>query len=1254
MGFFSKLRSSSNTDRTTPASPSNGSPKSQPAPTSTSSPLRSPPDVRPRSPSSSSVKSKASQRLWRRKDKSAGEVRDGGGQGKRLTAIYLGTQAQRFDSTPPTPGSSNTWSRRAASMSTPALAGPLPSHPRQTSMSPPSSFATHRFPGPSRAASSPHSDSSPPAQVVTRGELLKRLINEDPDGTQSQDWRAPGSGKGYAGGVFNTDLDATSFRQIGRRAISEAGHGSLSTEDLSPPAPRRSLGERDDEEMLESPEKKRFWKGVGRTRRMSKAMSESGDEPRSGSPTPRKAVPISVSTDPGSPTKSHFPTEVAQTRPPQLRRPSSSLFANPFHRSTSRASLVHDIEVQPGTDDGSFRLKAFRHISGMSDVEGAGGLEGYLSHVKRESTTILPGSVEVTSPTTTSIPWTGRISRPPSVAASLASLDDAINSSNRVSVAAFRKKIRRPSEGPLRDDEDDDVPLGMLSRGPNALRSQSYSSMGSLRAADTSGSTRPSPTHSPAPSPAARSALTPSPASAPLPTKTPDPEENSSSRSPDHSPGLQFTVGRQKAHARAGSGGFVVKGRSLFTSEPKELGQDVESQVASPSASASRDEGYFSQLAPMQSSVQVSAPQIGPSAPDDHHSTERTARIPPLVEPLNLPQAGDKTPGSLNLPLPPDQMPDTPPKASQGLPSPVTSPGNKRLSLLEDPLKVISNFWASQPEPEDKDDAFDPGLIARSMTLLAEDKPLPEPRLTPPPGPDTGLRPISRATLFDATTPSDDLERPPLSVRLQNAASQSSLHKPSVESLKMQAGADQIKLDAIQSSFSRAAKPRSSRSSMGHTVPPMVPTKDTSSEDEDVGSHRTGSRRMPGGPRRQRITSRLSAVSQPTKRGSSDESESDDESLTVLRAKASRSSLVQPVPSHKSPALPRVPTQSPRPPLVSFSVPDVRPTIGSRTSSRPGMTKSKSPARSLINLPLDARGKVLSHSPASSHSGMTSDSLGGNPMTPRSSMGPRGSGDSGGGSRMSEVGNTQPWTMPPTVRPQPTGSSLHEPRQSRISMASTSTWHPTQQPTLDPLQMQMGMPAAPMGYPMPMPMDPGMGLFDPRAMHAMMKQAWQAQYMAAAYRASEDEWERQSNASGPPAAPIVHPHAPFPYPQMPMPMFPQAMYGYPGPPSQHSGAPYYPPTFPIPPQQTGGMYSYGHPVAQSAFGGEFGPPAYLRGRPTPGDIDIATTTPQRPTHRKKGSDSPPSSWRADETATTMTPRSRAVSGQMRPPTQYAN
>lgn len=121
-----------------------------------------------------------------------------------------------------------------------------------------------------------------------------------------------------------------------------------------------------------------------------------------------------------------------------------------------------------------------------------------------------------------------------------------------------------------------------------------------------------------------------------------------------------------------------------------------------------------------------------------------------------------------------------------------------------------------------------------------------------------------------------------------------------------------------------------------------------------------------------------------------------------------------------------------------------------------------------------------------------------------------------------------------------------------------------------------------------------------------MKQQWQAQFVAAAYQAAEEQWERASSAGamsesgGQPMYPsfgmgMGMNGLPMP-PQMSMPPY---GYGYPttpgGMPIQMPG--FMPPNYGMPPMPYGypaqpggqGMYAYA-PGSQSVYGADFGPP----------------------------------------------------------------
>ena len=171
-----------------------------------------------------------------------------------------------------------------------------------------------------------------------------------------------------------------------------------------------------------------------------------------------------------------------------IRRRSSSFFRNPF-RSVSRLSTAND----PENHEAAFTLHSFRHVNGISadEPETAPTLR-INTDVGRSSQAIpLPSSMPpeegnhpLISPITLISPRPG-MSRPPSVSASLGSRDD-FSPSARVTVAAFRKGLRRPSDvQPPRSDighggsDDDFVSFEVLRRRlrANSVGAASLSSM---------------------------------------------------------------------------------------------------------------------------------------------------------------------------------------------------------------------------------------------------------------------------------------------------------------------------------------------------------------------------------------------------------------------------------------------------------------------------------------------------------------------------------------------------------------------------------------------------------------------------------------------------------------------------------------------------------------------------------------------------------------------------------------------------------
>jgi len=186
----------------------------------------------------------------------------------------------------------------------------------------------------------------------------------------------------------------------------------------------------------------------------------------------------------------------------------------------------------------------------------------------------------------------------------------------------------------------------------------------------------------------------------------------------------------------------------------------------------------------------------------------------------------------------------------------------------------------------------------------------------------------------------------------------------------------------------------------------------------------------------------------------------------------------------------------------------------------------------------------------------------------------------------------------------------------------------------------------------------------------MMKHHWQQQYMAAALRASEEEWDRASSVSGhtSPAIAMGGPSYAQPYPpfpmygvlphQQPMPSMPW-MFPYPPNPNA-SRVPGYP-------QQPGGggMYGYGT-GAHSVFGGDFGVPVItssrLRSTSTQppenhrgiyhdprAEPSLSSSPSNRPKYAptSNGTPLPPASWRkTDDWEETSTPRKARPSTQV--------
>lgn len=758
------------------------------------------------------------------------------------------------------------------------------------------------------------------------------------------------------------------------------------------------------------------------------------------------------------------PSDTARPRPSQLRRPSSSLFQNPFTRSVSRNSNPHgDIDVPvTNADDPSFQLKAFRHVSGTSDVDGlGGGIQAYLAHGVQGSTTTADKSeisspIDIPSPNTASRPPSSynpgsysqtrgssqvQLARPPSVAASLTSLDD-IAASNRISAAAF-KKGRRPSYGPAtavnaaqndRDDDDDDVPLGMINRSKAMTRNQSALSLSSLADAPRMSDSAQSLPHVQAPIadiPVANGVVRqetsepkaePPIRASPSPRLSPSSSQRSLHQQEKSSP--SFVVRSRQSDARRsidGKGSLEprpslspvlpakVKPLLLSPATPVETHNDEKEIVESPTSfeehppfplNSARPSGQPRQ--PSKSWFEVKDEETVPSAAQGDVPTAPVISqdIDESVVLAAKPIAEEPLPSLDSLPLPPDLMPDPPstrmPITARDQAAPV-APNRKRLSMLDEPLRVISGAGMTSPgsTKRDLENGFDPDLVVSSMAAFASspedtkevkrpDSPVELSKSIPtsPSGPSprtevTTSSPTSEARsplssrLAKAAMVSNTSARPSLSVSSSSSSlrderrptswaapnevpvaslsqlikeekAREEMEKRPVEGSRKSSFASETpapKKDVpIASSFARArpVKPRSASATL-NGKPGMV-SSDSDSEIEVSAKHQRKhvglDRKHPGGPRN---TSKPRVVSVAIE---TDSSSSEDESLAVLRARASMSSLsLHKVVSHTG----SYKTSSPR-----IVVPSLPPSPAKTSLARPKNDRSNS---SIVSLP---------------------------------------------------------------------------------------------------------------------------------------------------------------------------------------------------------------------------------------------------------------------------------------------------------------
>lgn len=583
-----------------------------------------------------------------------------------------------------------------------------------------------------------------------------------------------------------------------------------------------------------------------------------------------------------------------------------------------------------------------------------------------------------------------QMSRPPSVAASLASVDDFVASSSKVSVAAFRRGIRRPSEGPAAmsdgghgGDDEDDLPLGMIK---SRTRTSSHLSLHSLK--DKAEERERYEAHRPSPSPSPGPSATPVRAASPVPPKS----EMASSASPstqrmDLLPSLSQPKPGAPADRRGdqASSGFLVKSRvSPVPSKSHPIGQPgpesgkpISNRTTTPSPLPPQDgdkdgqarRDHVVEIAPkavdsipdeakmevVESPIATSnsdiigsyltwSPDVLSSSPPQpvHHIAPKStsasrAPTPPRTRASVIDLSDELDPKQ--LPLPPDLMPDTPPQTS----APTSPRGHqKRLSLLEEPLKVFTGLWTSSDSTNlgtsfgggkaGREDELDTDFIVNSMALLGEESPV----VKAPGGSyesamSNGRRPPLSSRLASLTAQqeqkalaaqvsqpnpssvaqartkpepveflplaSDESTRVPPPVAVKKSSRQQLRQMGSKSHLRGKAAWSSSEDESDSGANARSTKGRGASEQGSKTVSGGAMVKDVSvGESSDDGTDKRQrapvmERRVPGGPRKPSLVNL--AIVEPSRKIilTPDESSDEEESLSMLRARASRSNL---------------------------------------------------------------------------------------------------------------------------------------------------------------------------------------------------------------------------------------------------------------------------------------------------------------------------------------------------------------------------
>jgi hypothetical protein len=575
---------------------------------------------------------------------------------------------------------------------------------------------------------------------------------------------------------------------------------------------------------------------------------------------------------------------------------------------------MNDLD-QPVEDDGSFQVMSFRHVSGASDYQDP------------------TPKVEVeTSPVNTFTQTPQPTSRPMSRAASLASLDDHISTAAKVSAGAFRKGVRRPSStyiDHMDDNEDDDVPLGMLRHSGRESSSASLSSF-------KDGTRAPIQMRSPGRNPGQSMPTTPSRSRPSMPS------------SPN--PPLDEKV---ISHTRS---------KTMPLISPDEIHPNFPSPRHSPVGSP-------------KASTHPELPDAGYFAPVTNTTTRRTP--PPVTDSPEFDFTSLDYPVSAFSTSP--QATKTAPLAHRDLNALVTKTSGLAVSIPS-PAGGSTLSSAISPAPikqRQETDKLDEDLIIRSMAVYGEDLE------NEPPTPKVAIRQQSISSLYNESMSSDNSTiRSPLSERLGNLVGPRPMGRPSLVGLNTKSDDGGFKSPGSDATVSPvvASTPRSSFARV--TSQPLKGGSDSegtaTSEDEmpppppptrPVNAPRSSFANAPPRPvsmfKNTRSQSSLSQAIKPNEDSDSEE----DMPLARIKSKASRSSLAV-AQSGMRPAT--IHSESPKP--AKMSPPSTTPASFARRASVPNA------AAPLADSVLGQ--KLWDASPASSQSGLTGDSSSVQPITP--------------------------------------------------------------------------------------------------------------------------------------------------------------------------------------------------------------------------------------------------------------------------------